>query len=314
MEFVELQQDSSVNMTETAILKGNDEPQILLLITSGFTGELAGWWDDHLTKEQKVAIRSASTFDYTSMDQMGNPIVKLDMINMLMSTICLHFVGNLDVYHDCMSEQLINLKCPSLSHFRCRQPTIAELRAEMNSYKEELKELKKQQQDHEKRMQAYELYHLEAFGKHDSMNQEEDSPAINSIDKVIVHKWYSKVTIVISKAFIFEGEVLIDSGADLNYISEGIIPSQYFSKTTQVLNTANGGRMMIEYKLSEAAVCNDRVCFETPFILVKGLSESVILGTPFLSIIYPFMVTAEGIESNIDGKQIKFPFAQQPKI
>ncbi|KAL5831520.1 hypothetical protein ACOSQ4_016874 [Xanthoceras sorbifolium] len=46
--------------------------------------------------------------------------------------------------------------------------------------------------------------------------------------------------------FVFEGEELIDSGADLNCISEGIIPSQYFSKTTQMLNTANGGRILIE--------------------------------------------------------------------
>ncbi|KAL5861837.1 hypothetical protein ACOSQ4_003133 [Xanthoceras sorbifolium] len=49
-----------------------------------------------------------------------------------------------------------------------------------------------------------------------------------------------------SWAFIFEGEALINSGADLNCISEGIIPSQYFSKTTQMLNIANGGRMLIK--------------------------------------------------------------------
>ncbi|KAL5810558.1 hypothetical protein ACOSQ4_027126 [Xanthoceras sorbifolium] len=62
---------------------------------------------------------------------------------------------------------------------------------------------------------------------------------LSRINSVIVQKWYSKVTIVVSKAFVFEGEALIDSGADLNCISEGIIPSQYFSKTTQMLNTAN---------------------------------------------------------------------------
>ncbi|KAL5770126.1 hypothetical protein ACOSP7_014280 [Xanthoceras sorbifolium] len=48
-----------------------------------------------------------------------------------------------------------------------------------------------------------------------------------------------RITIVVSKTFIFEGEALIDSGADLNCISEGIIPSQYFSKTTQMLNITN---------------------------------------------------------------------------
>ncbi|KAL5766155.1 hypothetical protein ACOSP7_016772 [Xanthoceras sorbifolium] len=82
---------------------------------------------------------------------------------------------------------------------------------------------------------------------------------------VIVQKWYSKVTIVVSKAFIFEEEALIDSGADLNCISEGIIASQYVSKTTQMLNTANGGRMLIEYKLSGAAKkLEESVCSDVP--------------------------------------------------
>ncbi|KAL5842658.1 hypothetical protein ACOSQ3_013261 [Xanthoceras sorbifolium] len=74
------------------------------------------------------------------------------------------------------------------------------------------------------------------------MLRKEDSLILDCIDK-----WYSKVTIVVSKAFIFEGEALIDSGADLNCISEGIIPSQYFSETTQMLNTANGERMLIDF-------------------------------------------------------------------
>ncbi|KAL5818869.1 hypothetical protein ACOSQ4_022711 [Xanthoceras sorbifolium] len=327
-----------------SLLKGNDEGHILLLITSGFTGELAGWWDDHLTDEQKYTIKSATMFDHSQLDQMGNPRVKPNMVNYFIYTICLHFVGNMDVYQARMSEQLINLKCPTLSNFRCRQPTVTELRAEMNSYKKELQELKKQQQDHDQqiqdhnqRIQACESYHSQVLSEADSvrdlagtleevkvnepstsqlneqLNQEEAPPIVNIIEKVIVQKWYSKVTIVVSKAFIFEGEALIDLGAYLNCINESIIPSQYFSKTTQMLNTANGGRMLIEYKLSEAAVCNDGVCLETPFILVKGLSESVILGTPFLSMIYPFTVTAEGIESNIYGRSIKFSFAQQPK-
>ncbi|KAL5849078.1 hypothetical protein ACOSQ4_007091 [Xanthoceras sorbifolium] len=291
-----------------------------------FTGELVGWWDDHLSDDQKNAIKSDTTFDHSQLDQMGNPRVKPDMVNTMLYTICLHFVGNLDVYQARMSEQLINLKCPTLSHFRwqLRQPIVTELLAVMNSYKEELRALTKQQQDQDQRIQACESYHSQVFNELDlvkdneesftnlfetmkvhqpstsQLNQEEALPTVNTIEKVIVQKWYSKVTIVVSKAFIFEGEALIDSGADLNCISEGIIPSQYFSKTTQMLNTANGGRMLIEYKLSRAAVCNDGVCFETPFVLVKGLSESVILGTSFLSMIYPFTITAEGIESNRD--------------
>ncbi|KAL5779426.1 hypothetical protein ACOSQ2_010163 [Xanthoceras sorbifolium] len=85
------------------------------------------------------------------------------------------------------------------------------------------------------------------------------------LNSITLQKWYSKVTIIVSKAFIFEGEALIDSGADLNCISEGIIPSQYFSKTTQMLNRANGGRMLIEYKLSGAAKqLEESVCSDVP--------------------------------------------------
>ncbi|KAL5779429.1 hypothetical protein ACOSQ2_010166 [Xanthoceras sorbifolium] len=89
-----------------------------------------------------------------------------------------------------------------------RQPSVTKLRTEMNSYKKELQELKKQQQSHNQQLQDYDQR--------------------------------------IQASFVFEGEALIDLGADLNCISEGIIPSQYFSKTTQMLNTANGGRMLIE--------------------------------------------------------------------
>ncbi|KAL5861522.1 hypothetical protein ACOSQ4_002818 [Xanthoceras sorbifolium] len=320
---------------QVSLIKGNTEEHICLLITSGFTGELTGWWDNHLTIDQKNAIKSATTYVHSQCDQMGNPKVKPDMVNTLVYTICLYFVGNLDVYQAQMSEQLINLKCPILSNFRWYKSIF---------FSKELQELKKQQQnhdqqiqDHDQRIQACEFYHLQVLSEassardlasaldeikvnepstsqlNEQLNQEEAPPAVNSIENVIVQKWYSKVTIVVSKAFIFEEEALIDSGVDLNCISEGIIPSQYFSKTTWMLNTTNGGRMLIEYKLSEAAVYNNGVCFETPFILVKGLLESIILGTPFLSMIYPFTVAAEGIESNIDGRSIKFAFAQQPK-
>ena len=71
--------------------------------------------------------------------------------------------------------------------------------------------------------------------------QEEKS--INSMDQVINQKWYSRITLVIAKEFVMTIEALIDSGADLNCVSESIIPSKYFTKATQILNTANGGKM-----------------------------------------------------------------------
>ena len=43
--------------------------------------------------------------------------------------------------------------------------------------------------------------------------------------------------------FEFEVVALIDSGADLNCIQEGIIPSKYFQKTKERLTSASGGKM-----------------------------------------------------------------------
>ena len=56
---------------------------------------------------------------------------------------------------------------------------------------------------------------------------------LETISRINFHKWHSKVKIVISKDFEFEVIALMDFGADLNCIQEGIIPSKYFKKTRE---------------------------------------------------------------------------------
>ena len=76
------------------------------------------------------------------------------------------------------------------------------------------------------------------------MVQEQSSEKfLEAIRRINFQKWHSKVKIVISKDFEFEVVALIDSGADLNYIQEGIIPSKYFKKTKERLTSASGGTM-----------------------------------------------------------------------
>ncbi|KAL5846548.1 hypothetical protein ACOSQ3_010072 [Xanthoceras sorbifolium] len=334
---------------QASLLKGNTKEHICLLITLGFIGVLAGWWDDLLTKSQKTAIKSATRYDHSQHDHMGNPMVLPDMVNTLIYKICLHFVvfqrkdSSMDFWKErfhaglptlfaervrtriknkfessSSSEEeeqcncdhyksILKLNGLSINMLRqedslilncidaiddpekkrsamekllamakvvkrvqnekaaTRQPTVTELRAEMNSYKKELHELKRQQQSHnqqlqdyDQRIQACESLHSQVLSEarlakafagfldevkddqpltsqlNGQLNKEEAPPTVNHIEKIIVQKWYSKVTIIVSKAFVFEGEALIDSGADLNCISEGIIPSQYFFKTTQM--------------------------------------------------------------------------------
>lgn len=75
------------------------------------------------------------------------------------------------------------------------------------------------------------------------------------INTIINQKWYAKVRMAVTQEYIITVEALIDLDADLNCLSEGSVPSKYFTKTTQILNTANGGKIPIWYKLSDVVVC-----------------------------------------------------------
>jgi hypothetical protein len=49
----------------------------------------------------------------------------------------------------------------------------------------------------------------------------------------------------------------------------------------------------IEYKIHNAHICNDGVCFKTTFILVTNITSRIILGNPFLALLYHFIKTEE---------------------
>ena len=44
------------------------------------------------------------------------------------------------------------------------------------------------------------------------------------------------------------------------------------------------------------------------FVLIKDLSSKIILGNPFMALLYPFLTTDEGIKTNVLGKDILFKF------
>ena len=103
---------------------------------------------------------------------------------------------------------------------------------------------------------------------------------------------------------------MIDSGADMNCIQEGLIPSKYFEKSTERLVPANGSQMKIKYELNNAHVCHDNVCFNIPSVLVKNMTDKVILGLP----LYPFLVQHDGITIDPFGQKVKFKFASKFEI
>ena len=136
---------------------------------------------------------------------------------------------------------------------------------------------------------------------------------IDTISRIDFQKWHSKAKIVISKDFEFEVIALIDSGADLNCIQEGIIASKYFQQTREQLSSANGSKMQIKYKIPKAHVFPNNTCFKTAFVLVKNMTNRVILGNPFMCLLYPFITDSEEITTHPFGQPVKSKFLSSPK-
>ncbi|KAK9984399.1 hypothetical protein SO802_033924 [Lithocarpus litseifolius] len=116
----------------------------------------------------------------------------------------------------------------------------------------------------------------------DMVQEEQPSQKfLETISRINFQKWHSKAKIVISKDFKFEVIALIDSGANLNCIQEGIIPSKYFRKTRERLTSTSG---------------------------VKNMTNRVILGNPFMCLLYPFITDSERITTHPFGQLAKFKF------
>ena len=122
---------------------------------------------------------------------------------------------------------------------------------------------------------------------------------LNIIDNVIFQKWYTEITLIVHKEFLLTIVALVDSGVDMNCIQEVLILSKYYESTTDRLTQANGDRLKISNKLSKTYIYNNGINFKTPFFLVEKLSLKVILGNPFLALLYPFFTTNNGICTNI---------------
>ena len=114
------------------------------------------------------------------------------------------------------------------------------------------------------------------------------------------------------KEFSLTVVALVDSGADMNCIQEGLIPSKYYESTTDRLTQANGDRLKISNKLTKTYIYNNGINFRTPFFLADKLSSKVILENPFLALLYPFSTTDNGICTNILGLEVFFKFILPP--
>ena len=129
------------------------------------------------------------------------------------------------------------------------QRETKETRSEIGALKQNLQTLQKTQslestsyQSNEENPSGNEV-HQTTNPRADTIQEPSKDLFLDIITRSNLHKWHSKVRIVISKDFEFEVIALIDSGADLNCIQEGIIPSKYFRKSRERLTSASGGKM-----------------------------------------------------------------------
>ena len=149
--------------------------------------------------------------------------------------------------------------------------------------------------------------------RHDYTNKSSyKNEFLNIINRMIFQKWYTKITLVVHKEFSLTIIALVDSGADMNCIWEGLIPSKYYESTTDKLTQANGDRLKISNKLTKTYIYNNGINFRTPFFLTDKLSSKVILGNPFLALFYPFSMTDNGIYTQIFETEIFFKFILPP--
>ena len=78
--------------------------------------------------------------------------------------------------------------------------------------------------------------------------------------------------------------------------------------------SANGTQMKIKYELNNSYVCHDNVCFKVLDVLVKNMTDKVILELPFINALYPFFVEHYEIATYPFGQKVKFKFASKFEI
>ncbi|KAH9681204.1 hypothetical protein KPL71_026881 [Citrus sinensis] len=104
---------------------GTSDKAIVEILIAGFTGQLKGWWDHLLTKQQQSDILNSIQIDENGApicDELNDPIQ--DAVATLILTISLHFIGNPSYLRDKNAELLHNLRCRKLSEFQSYKTTF----------------------------------------------------------------------------------------------------------------------------------------------------------------------------------------------
>ena len=105
--------------TNAGMLHGNTQAELIKPITIGFTDQLHGWWEYYLTLIQKTSILTS-----VKLNEEGKPLLNAygqtisNVVETLVHNILINFSGNVSDQNEKYREQLINLRCRTLSDFR----------------------------------------------------------------------------------------------------------------------------------------------------------------------------------------------------
>ena len=104
---------------------GNSDRTTAIWITSGFVGQLRGWWDFYLNEEQRKEILGHLKMVKTEASTSTIiPTGEEDAVYTLTLAILQHFVGTTVPIAENIRTLLQNLRCPTLSHFRWYKDTF----------------------------------------------------------------------------------------------------------------------------------------------------------------------------------------------
>ena len=100
--------------------EGRSHPEVIKLMSLGFTGKLLQWWNNCLTEEYKEDIKHVVQKDEEGAPIFDERIAKCvpDGVNTLIYTIIKHFVGKPSNITSRIYDQLSNLRCKNLGEYR----------------------------------------------------------------------------------------------------------------------------------------------------------------------------------------------------
>ncbi|GAV61570.1 LOW QUALITY PROTEIN: MP domain-containing protein, partial [Cephalotus follicularis] len=292
-------------------IRNNSDKAVANILIAGFTGQIKGCIQkiNHKIKNNKIKTICMINTDKQKetnlliklTDKIDNPELKIEYLLKLKDLITNEPSTSTSQPY---TLQKIFQKFEDSS---TQNITLQDLQKEIKDTKQELQKFK---QKTKKQITNLEQILLQKHSSSSSdkeieqIDQRETSTKfINLIEKITYQKWHVNITITIQDSFKLQTIALIDSGAQMNCIQEGLIPTKYFEKTKQKLSTANGEKLRVNFKVTNVHICKKGIIKQS-FILVKDLDIGIILGQPFLEIIKPFKVTNEGITTKLFQQKI----------